>query len=211
VNLDGGIHEIPLPPPARGRLWLCGKHAIGPDPDALMARVGADTVVCLGANVGLSIMNREDSPRLADVADAHSPRIGVRLAREGGRLAGIATGAIVPAALKRAAELGTCKTVVALLFGLIFGVALGPCTFGFMAPVLGVTFGLAPSAPVFAVVVLLLFGLGHCTVIGLAGFSSTWVQSWLDWQDGTPGAKWLRRACGLLVLFAGGWLLYSAR
>ncbi len=47
MNLDGGIHEIPLPPPTRGRLWLCGKHAIGPDPEGLMASVGADTVVCL--------------------------------------------------------------------------------------------------------------------------------------------------------------------
>ena len=99
----------------------------------------------------------------------------------------------------------------AFLFGFIFGVALGPCTFGFMAPVLGVTFGLARSAPVFAVGVLLLFGLGHCTVIGLAGFSSTWVQRWLDWQNGAPGAKWLRRACGVLVILAGGWLLYSTR
>lgn len=47
LNHDGGIHEIPLPPPALGRLWLCGKHAIGPDPDELLARVGADAVVCL--------------------------------------------------------------------------------------------------------------------------------------------------------------------
>jgi hypothetical protein len=47
VNLDGGIHEIPLPSPARGRLWLCGKHAIGPDPEGLLHRVGADGVVCL--------------------------------------------------------------------------------------------------------------------------------------------------------------------
>jgi protein-tyrosine phosphatase len=47
VNLDGGIDEIPLPSAATGRLWLCGKHAIGPDPDALLQRVGADTVVCL--------------------------------------------------------------------------------------------------------------------------------------------------------------------
>lgn len=31
----------------------------------------------------------------------------------------------------------------AFLFGLVFGIALGPCTFGFMAPVLGVTFGRA--------------------------------------------------------------------
>ena len=99
----------------------------------------------------------------------------------------------------------------AFLFGFVFGVALGPCTFGFMAPVLGVTFGMAQSAPVLAVGVLLLFGLGHCTVIGLAGFSSTWVQRWLDWQNGAPGAKWLRRACGVLVILAGGWLLFSTR
>lgn len=46
-NTDGGIHEIPLPAAARGRLWLCGKHAIGPDPEGLMERVGADVVVCL--------------------------------------------------------------------------------------------------------------------------------------------------------------------
>jgi protein-tyrosine phosphatase len=47
VNVDGGIHEIPLPPPAQGRLWLCGKHAIAPDPEALIERVDATGVVCL--------------------------------------------------------------------------------------------------------------------------------------------------------------------
>jgi cytochrome c-type biogenesis protein len=98
----------------------------------------------------------------------------------------------------------------ALLFGLTFGLALGPCTFGFMAPVLGVTFGLADAAPVFAFSVLALFGIGHCAVIGLAGVSSTWVQRWLDWQNDRPGATWLRRGCGLLVLAAGGWLLVTA-
>lgn len=91
----------------------------------------------------------------------------------------------------------------AFLFGFIFGVALGPCTFGFIAPVLGVAFGMAKTAPIFAFGVLALFGLGHCTVIGLAGVSSAWAQRWLDWQSGTPGAKWLRRACGMLVLAAG--------
>lgn len=30
-----------------GRLWLCGKHVVGPDPEALLARMGADTIVCL--------------------------------------------------------------------------------------------------------------------------------------------------------------------
>ena len=45
-NTDGGIHEIPLPA-AVGRLWLCGKHHIAPDPEAVRARHGIDTVVCL--------------------------------------------------------------------------------------------------------------------------------------------------------------------
>jgi protein-tyrosine phosphatase len=47
VNHDGGIHEIPLPPSIAGRLWLCGKHRIGPDVEALLADVDADFVVCL--------------------------------------------------------------------------------------------------------------------------------------------------------------------
>lgn len=48
---DGGIDEIPLAvvdgEPLRGRLWICGKHAIGPDVEATLAEVGATTVVCL--------------------------------------------------------------------------------------------------------------------------------------------------------------------
>jgi protein-tyrosine phosphatase len=54
VNLDGDIHEIPLPASASGRLWLCGKHAIAPDPEAMLARVGADAVVCLNEEHELS-------------------------------------------------------------------------------------------------------------------------------------------------------------
>jgi cytochrome c-type biogenesis protein len=98
----------------------------------------------------------------------------------------------------------------ALIFGLVFGLALGPCTFGFMAPVLGVTFSAAKTAPLFALSLLALFGIGHCSVIAFAGMSSQWVQRWLAWQNGTPGAKWLRRACGLLVIGAGCWLLYNS-
>lgn len=43
---NGSIDEVPLPATA-GRLWLCGKHFIGADPDAALRRVGADVVVCL--------------------------------------------------------------------------------------------------------------------------------------------------------------------
>lgn len=44
---DGGLDEIPLPSPLPGRLWLCGKHAIAPDPERLLTSVSAADVVCL--------------------------------------------------------------------------------------------------------------------------------------------------------------------
>jgi len=43
---DGGTDAVPLPG-SSGRLSLCGKHAIGPDHEAALARCGATTVVCL--------------------------------------------------------------------------------------------------------------------------------------------------------------------
>lgn len=42
-----GPEQTPGPPPSRGRLWLCGKHFVGPDPEAALEEVDADLVVCL--------------------------------------------------------------------------------------------------------------------------------------------------------------------
>lgn len=37
-----------MPVPATsGQMWLCGKHLIGPDPEATIQTLGIDTVVCL--------------------------------------------------------------------------------------------------------------------------------------------------------------------
>lgn len=46
LSLDGGIHEVPVDA-VPGRLWLCGKHVVGPDPERVLEAVGADVVVCL--------------------------------------------------------------------------------------------------------------------------------------------------------------------
>jgi len=43
---DGGVDEVTLPD-GPGRLWLCGKHAVAPDPEALLERLGATTIVAL--------------------------------------------------------------------------------------------------------------------------------------------------------------------
>lgn len=101
--------------------------------------------------------------------------------------------------------------LAAFVLGLVFGVALGPCTFAFMAPMLSVTFRLASTDPAYGALLLALYGAGHCGVIVLAGTFTGAVQGYLDWNEKTRGAVVLKKACGVLVLLGGLYLLYTAR
>jgi len=98
----------------------------------------------------------------------------------------------------------------AFMLGLIFGIALGPCTFAFMAPMLGVTFSLAATDLPYGLALLLLYGIGHCSVIVLAGTFTEAVQGYLSWNERSKGAVVLKRICGVLVLLAGLYMIYVA-
>jgi cytochrome c-type biogenesis protein len=100
--------------------------------------------------------------------------------------------------------------LAALLLGLIFGLALGPCTFAYMAPMLAVAFKVAASRPIFSVLLLALYGVGHCAVIVGAGTCTKLVQRYLNWHEQSRGGKILRGLCGALVLLAGLYLIYIA-
>jgi cytochrome c-type biogenesis protein len=101
--------------------------------------------------------------------------------------------------------------LAAFVLGLVFGVALGPCTFAYMAPMLGVTFRLASTNLTYGILLLLLYGVGHCGVIVLAGTFSEAVQHYLNWNERSKGSLILKKVCGVLVLLGGLWLLYTAR
>ena len=101
--------------------------------------------------------------------------------------------------------------LAAFVLGLVFGVALGPCTFAFMAPMLAVTFRLAATSLMYGILLLLLYGVGHCSVIVLAGTFAGMVQRVLDWNEQSKGAVILRRVCGVLVLLGGLYLMYTAQ
>ncbi len=98
----------------------------------------------------------------------------------------------------------------ALGFGLLFGIGLGPCTFAFMAPVLAVVFTKAGTALGSAFCLLGAFALGHCGVIVCAGTLTQTVQKYLNWTQENQVLKWLRRSCGLLVVFGGIYILRRA-
>lgn len=100
--------------------------------------------------------------------------------------------------------------LAALVLGLVFGVALGPCTFAYMAPMLGVTFRLANTNLAYGILLLAVYGVGHCSVIVFAGTFTEVVQRYLNWNEKSRGAAILKKVCGVLVLLGGIYLLYMA-
>lgn len=100
--------------------------------------------------------------------------------------------------------------LAALILGLVFGVALGPCTFAYMAPMLGVTFKLAHTAPWYGAALLLAYGIGHCAVIVLAGTSTEVVQKFLNWNENSKAVTRIKGGCGVLVVLGGIWMIYTA-
>ncbi len=100
--------------------------------------------------------------------------------------------------------------MAAFILGLVFGIALGPCTFAYMAPMLGVTFKLAATNFIYGALLLLAYGLGHCSVIVAAGTSTELVQRFLNWNEQSKGVTVLKYICGVLVITGGVWLIYSA-
>ncbi|MHC4591389.1 MAG: cytochrome c biogenesis CcdA family protein [Planctomycetota bacterium] len=100
--------------------------------------------------------------------------------------------------------------LAAFILGLVFGIALGPCTFAYMAPMLGVTFRAATTNIMYGILLLAMYGAGHCSVIVLAGTFTEVVQHYLDWNERSRGTVILKRVCGVLVILGGLYLVYAA-
>jgi cytochrome c-type biogenesis protein len=98
----------------------------------------------------------------------------------------------------------------AFILGLVFGIALGPCSFAYMAPILSITFSLAGVSILYGFLLLLMYGVGHCSVIVLAGTFTEVVQRYLNWNERSVGASILKKVCGVLVILGGIYLIYTA-
>jgi len=97
--------------------------------------------------------------------------------------------------------------LAAFILGLLFGIALGPCTFAYMATMLGVVFSMASTQIIFALSLLLAYGIGHCAVLVFAGTFTEVVQHYLHWTEKSKGAVILKKVCGILVILGGIYLI----
>ncbi len=93
--------------------------------------------------------------------------------------------------------------LTSFLVGLIFGIGLGPCTFAFMAPMLGFVFQASAESLSYGILLMVFFAVGHIGVIVFAGTFIEWVERYLKWSSGSKKTLILKKTCGILVIIAG--------
>lgn len=104
---------------------------------------------------------------------------------------------------------GNASALGGILMGFVFGAALGPCTFGFMFPVLAVVFRAAEQNLPQAIAIVAAYAIGHSLVIVLAGVGVNQLQTFLNWDSQSRGTLWLKRLCGVLIILTGLYLAFG--
>lgn len=97
----------------------------------------------------------------------------------------------------------------AMTLGFIFGIGLGPCTFAFMAPILGVVFTMSSGDIYIPIIYFASFAFGHCLVIALAGMMGEIVSKYLSWNESSGTINKVKKICGVLMIIAAIYMAYT--
>jgi cytochrome c-type biogenesis protein len=89
----------------------------------------------------------------------------------------------------------------ALVLGLAYGVLSGSCTFGFIAPILALI--TIQDTFLTGLLFIILFGLGHCLPIVVAGSSAALVKRLLESSAWHQGGQWFRKTAAALIAVLG--------
>jgi cytochrome c-type biogenesis protein len=95
--------------------------------------------------------------------------------------------------------------------GFLFGASLGPCTFSFMAPALGVAMAISRTQPLHAAGLLLAFAVAHTAVVTAAGVFGGATERFLDSHGATRAVAMFRKGTGVVLILGGLYFLYSMR
>ncbi len=99
--------------------------------------------------------------------------------------------------------------IAGFLLGLMFGLALGPCTFAFLAPILVIGFSSASTNLLFSFFIIFIFAVGHCLVFIIFGTFSELVQKYLNWNENSKGTIIIKKFIGIIIILVGGYILFN--
>ena len=95
----------------------------------------------------------------------------------------------------------------AFVLGLAYGILSGSCTFGFIAPILAIiTIQQQIATGIFYI---LLFAVGHCLPIVVAGSSTAAVRKLMENSTWQGAGTWFRRAAGVIVVLLGVYFILN--
>lgn len=98
----------------------------------------------------------------------------------------------------------------AFILGLIFGIGLGPCTFAFMAPVMGIVLSNAYNSIVVSMLLILAYAVGHCLLIVIGGTATGFVQKTIDFNAKSKTALIMKKSIGIIIVLAGIYWFYKS-
>ena len=91
--------------------------------------------------------------------------------------------------------------------GLAYGILSGSCTFGFIAPILAII-TVQNKIPT-GILFILLFAIGHCIPIVVAGSSTAAVKRVMENSTWQGAGKWFQKGAGVLIAILGGYFIIN--
>ncbi|MDA3851805.1 MAG: hypothetical protein PF447_11095, partial [Spirochaetaceae bacterium] len=82
----------------------------------------------------------------------------------------------------------------------------GPCSFAFLAPMIGIVFAQSTSNLWFGIALFVLYGVGHTAAIVVAGTLGSRVIEWIETSGLRKASLWIKKLCGLFIL---GYSIYK--
>lgn len=95
----------------------------------------------------------------------------------------------------------------AFVLGLAYGVLSGSCTFGFIAPILAII--TVQEKVMTGIVLIILFGIGHCLPIVIAGSSTATVKKMLENYMWNGAGQWFRKIAGTTIVLLGMYFILT--
>jgi len=88
----------------------------------------------------------------------------------------------------------------AFTLGFFYGLILGPCSFAFLAPMIGIVFTQSTSQLWFGILLFIFYGLGHTTAIVIAGTAGSKIGAIFKSERLHNASLLIKRVCGSFII-----------
>jgi len=92
------------------------------------------------------------------------------------------------------------KDMGAFTLGFFYGIILGPCSFAFLAPMIGIVLTQSMSQMWFGVLLFVFYGIGHTAAIVIAGTAGGKIGTFFKSGKLRNASLWIKRLCGLFII-----------